>query len=702
MAVLALRNYSRPSVAGPSKGKRLTISDDEARYLIGRYYPRDGASHDKSRFEKQWFVSLCYYMGLQGGALTSFIAGLEDPAPQPWIKKHVVNYLVPMVTRQVSKLTSSPPAWSVLPKSPAVVDQQASKVGEKLLYHWEHDLDLGAVRQEIALWMVLCGTCLARVDWDPWARGVKKTYLDTRGQPLPSDWIQQNPQAKEYLDQSGSFEARGVGDIQVTVRSPFSVFVPNYASTSRRAPWLLEADTEPIEDLYNKYRPELVDQVQPELDQSIHGSFARRIKNLVARYGFGNSMESRESSEVALVKILWLPPSEILPEGRKIVMAGDVVLENIPHPYADLGIRFPYAKFDYLPVPGRWWSMSMVEHLLDSQRELNKQRSMLLEDIEYMGRPKWKNPSGNGLNTIVLGGVGEILEYDRTVGEPTQIETKVNPALYEVGAGMCTGDMQMIGGQQDVSMAKPAPGARSGVAISLLQEQDDRLIAPAVRSFERGFGQLGRMMLRLGARHYDEPRLIGLTGEGRLQDARMFLGQDLRENDNAVVIPGSMAPRSKAAEQQKILEVLQIPGIVNLADPRERRIVMRAMEIGQSDGIFDAFLAHCRRARQENEMFLRRNPAQGNPIVGEFDDDAAHLQEHLLALTGDDFENLDVFSQEAFKAHVRKHQERMQQAMMMQMQMAEAQKGGPGEKGQPSQPRQSQPTPGQKPKQDAA
>lgn len=101
-------------------------------------------------------------------------------------------------------------------------------------------------------------------------------------------------------------------------------------------------------------------------------------------------------------------------------------------------------------------------------------------------------------------------------------------------------------------------------------------------------------------------------------------------------------------------------------------------------------------------MFLRPTPGRGMPIVQEFDDDDAHLESHIAALCGDDFEYLDVFQQEAFKAHVRKHQERKMQAMQMQMMMEAATRGGPGEKGQASQPRQSQPTPGQKPKQDAA
>lgn len=705
MTVVALRNYSSPKLSGSNSRVRTDITDDEALYLLNHYYPKSGMNHNKFRFEKQWYINLCYYMGLQGGSMTSFLAGLDDRSPAPWIKKHVVNHIVPIVTRTVSKLTSQPPRWSVLPKSPDMVDQTGAKVSEKYLQHCEHELDLGNLRQEIALWKVLCGTCLARVDWDPWAKGMRKVYIDPRTQQeLDPKWLSspQGMKAREWLDQNRSFKGSGVGGLAVKACSPFSIFVPNYASTRTRAPWMMEVDTIPMEDMYNQFDPERCDKVTPEQDRTIHGSFARRLKGLVARYGFGNSLETREYEEVTTLRTLWIPPSELLPMGRKIVGTGSVILENVDHPFADMGIRFPYAKFDFLPVPGRWWGMSLVELLVDSQRELNKQRSMMMEDIQYMGRPKWINPKGNGLN-VITDDVGEFIEFDRMVGPPVQVDVKVNPQMHEVGIQQTFGDMQMLAAQQDVSMARTQQGgAKSGVAISLLQEQDDRAIAPAVRSFERGMQVVGKMMLRLAARHETEPRLIGLTGEGKMQDAMIFLGRDLRENDNAVVIPGSMAPRSKAAEMEKIQGMLAVPNLVNLANPMERRLVFRALEVGDSDEMWIGYLAQCRRARQENEMFLRPTPGRGSPVVQEFDDDDAHLESHIAALCGDDFEYLDVFQQEVFKAHVRKHQERKMQAMQMQMMMEAATRGGPGEKGQASQPRQSQPTPGQKPKQDAA
>lgn len=705
MTVVALRNYSTPKIPSGEKSKvRLNLSDDEAQYLLNRYYPRSGMSHDKFRYEKQWYINLCYYLGLQGGSMKSFLSGMDDRSPAPWIKKHVVNYLVPMVTRTVSKLTASPPQWSVLPKSPSLTDQRSAAVGEKCLQHWEHDLDLGSIRQEVALWSTITGNAFVRVDWDPWARGIKKVYYDHAGKELDPRWVNdpENAAAKEYLERNQMYKVSGVGELMPRVVSPFSIFVPNYASTRTRAPWMLEVEQVPMEDLYNQFDPARVDKVTPEQDRSLHGSFARRLKGLVARYGFGGAIESKEYEEVTTLRTLWIPPNAMLPKGRKIVGTSSVILENVDHPFADIGVRFPYAKFDLIPVPGRWWGMSMVELLLDSQRELNKQRSMMLEDIQYMGRPKLLVPKGSGIDTFT-DDVGEWIEYDAMKGKPEMLDVKVNPQLYEVGGSVVVSDMQMIGAQQDVTMARPSQGgAKSGVAISLLQEQDDRVIAPATRSNERGWQVIGRLMLRMASRHYTEPRLIGLTGEGRMKDAIMFLGRDLRENDNVVVVPGSMAPRSRAAEMGKVMDMLGVPNLINLASPTERRMVFRALEVGDSDSIWQGFLAQCNRARQENEMFLRPNPEAGYPIVDEFDDDDAHLETHIPALCGDDFEYLDPFAQEMFRAHVRKHQERKMMAMQMQAMMQAQTRGGPGEKGQASQPRQGQPTPGQKPKQDVA
>jgi hypothetical protein len=332
--------------------------------------------------------------------------------------------------------------------------------------------------------------------------------------------------------------------------------------------------------------------------------------------------------------------------------------------------------------------MGMAEHLIEPQREYNRTRSKMLEVRDLMANPKWAVLRGSGVQSI-NDQVGEVVEYNMPGAKPEPLTALVDHQLFQLDMDATVRDLQSIGAQQDVTQAKAPSGVKSGVALSLLQEQDDRVIGPTVRSFERGMEDVGQRLLRLAAVHYTEPRLLHQYGQDRVQDTIYFKGADLRENDNVVVIPGSMAPKSKAAEMEKVFNAMQL-GMIDMMDPTIRRMAFRAINLGEAEGLFDEMDADERRARIENELFSHPKPDELLPQVQEFDDHMIHSRVHKALMKSDTFELLPPFIQSAIIQHWQAHERYIQQALMAQMQLQAAQRGGPGEKGQPSAPAQKQ------------
>src|SRR5262249_52789036 len=158
---------------------------------------------------------------------------------------------------------------------------------------------------------------------------------------------------------------------------------------------------------------------------------------------------------------------------------------------------------------------------------------------------------------------------------------------------------------------------------------------------ERSTEVEGSLLLSLGWKFMAMPRAVAIYGETRQADIKYFKGSDLNGNVRVRIRPGSMMPKSKAQTFDTIVQLAQI-GILNMMDPREKRLALEAFEVGGIDKLFLAEDASRRRARIENLMFSKPDPSPGFafPDVSVFDDHQAHYEEHVLFVQTDEFELL--------------------------------------------------------------
>lgn len=678
------------------------VDDEQARTLL----EETGASGSRRRNtfyvgqHQSWWMYVLRYMGFQ---TQDVVRLMEDTDPRLLATEggYVANHILRIVSGNVARKSQAKPSWDVVPNTADQPDQDGAKVAQHLLdYAYDH-LQLYRKSLERNLWLETCGTAFYLADWNFSSGGTRRIYIDPmRGVPVDGKSLQ--PQEREFLDRAGAYKDVTDGDWEVDVLSPFQVILPNHVKSIDQADWVRFDRVFSIDELWNRW-PDKAKDVSPDDEWSSDTqSYWRRLTTMSSRLTSlmpGSSI----SGDGILVSELWMRPSKRCPQGMTIIGTKTNVLENGPNKFFKQGHdeRFPIIDYHNIRVPGRFWSMGTVEHLLQPQLEYNRARDQINRQRDILGAPQWLSPKGS-LQGPTRNEFGDIWEYDPIHGTPVLVPAPMlAPATVE-SAGMAVQDMQMIAAQSDPTQGNVPTGVRSGVAIRALQEKDSMVMGPAIADLEKGDERLGSLLLKLAWKNMKLPRAIAIYGEARQADIAWFKGADLNGNTRVSIRSGSMMPKSKAETMELVFNLMQAGALQPAVNPAHQRIVFKAMEIGGADKLFLQEDADRRRARIENNMYSRppqNDPSFAFPDVDVDDDHAAHLEEHLLFKKTDEFERLPPVRKMHFNAHMEMHKMALSQMLEAQVAMQTAAGAGskgsePRQPGKASQPREREATPG--------
>lgn len=679
--------------------KAKSVSDQDASLLVEAARPMSGRRRDSYHMamHRQWYVNCLYYAGIQSLDLPEVYMDV-DPGILMQNGTYIANHIIRLVSGNVSRLSSAKTEWSVIPNTPDQMDQDGAKVGQHLLdYAWEY-LMLQHKRMELNLILDVMGTGFLYTGWDKTKGEVSKFYFDplTMQPVAPGQMGQEQLQLLEML---GAHEEKAQGDWDCETVMPFDVFTPIGFKELARMPWVLIRRRMSVDEMWDRYPDTAKNVDTTSSGQREHIQYGRRLGTLTTRPGSSLITGGSIDDDIMVVDELWYAPSARLPDGFYCAMAYDTVLEKGPHPLkaAKLDMRFPIVDFHNIRVPGRFHSMSTVEHLIGPQTEYNRARQQMIQQRDVLAVPQWLAPIGCLAKGAIRNEAGDIWEYNHRIGTPTLVNPPSMPEAVIVTGQHAVNDLQMIAAQSEASLGQNPQGVRSGQALMALQEKDAMAIGPAVMCAETSWTMCGSNLLKLAHSFMSIPRAIAIYGEARQSDIRYFKGKDLNGNTRVWIKPGSMTPKSKAATAELMLQ-MGANGMLNPADPREKRLMLETLEIGGVDRLFFLEDAARRRARIENLMFSKPDPSPdfAFPDVTQWDDHQAHYEEHLAFLYTDEYERLDPMLKLMFQAHIQKHINAI--AQMLEAQMALSQAGGQGAGtgspeakplGKPSPPRQN-------------
>lgn len=355
-----------------------------------------------------------------------------------------------------------------------------------------------------------------------------------------------------------------------------------------------------------------------------------------------------------------LKPNGEYTDGYSATWINDTIVRQTDSPDDSL----PYVKFSSIEVPGRFWSVAMATLLRDPQIDLNMIRTQIKENARLLGNPAIM--VSRQADVRYSGVPGERIDYNSSVQDPRPeyLQPPNLPPYVENEVERIEKSIEEISGIHEVSRATVPTGVTAASAINLLQEADDSRLGPEIQAMEFSIGQWGSKILKLRAKHSPEERLIKIAGEDGNWDIEAYRGEMLGEDPHVEVQAGSQMPRSKAAKQAGMTEILGLVFQYGVPiDERNLRKFLKDYEIGGLDRLFEGMTEDAHQVNRENRMLLEGV----DPGINTFDDHEFHLAEHTEFQKTSRYYGLPDQIKEGFDNHVTNHRMYMMKKVENQM-----------------------------------
>jgi hypothetical protein len=171
--------------------------------------------------------------------------------------------------------------------------------------------------------------------------------------------------------------------------------------------------------------------------------------------------------------------------------------------------------------------------------------------------------------------------------------------------------MQTISGIHDVSNGQAPSDVKSGVALSILAEQDDSKFGPAIRRHHAVMGRFYSQLLKRVKQYYVEERTLQYTGDNRVEQVQDFVGSSLTSTD-VVCNTGQAMPPTQAARMAWLRD-LQEMGFIDPTNPKHRDLAFRIMELGESQDPNDDIDTARSQQQAENRRMGMGEPQEAHP-----------------------------------------------------------------------------------------
>ena len=650
-------------------------------------------------YEAIWWDNLALVAGDHYTRFDPTLAVFSDRDPQMSDAnkrpRMVINQSLSVYRTELAKLTKNHPIVEVIANSDEAEDLAATKVGKSVLSAMEWKFKLPANRKEVLSWVIQTGLGAHYVGWDHLNadQGEFEFTIDpTTGEPAFNP--ERIREIKEEAQENGTeavVEKYPLGELDFKVYGPFQLLPQDIATNFTQLKDIITtevADIDVVRDVYGR----VADALNPE--QVGVGPMEERI---LSRVGLGSHPRNQESDEAVCVYTFWLLPNiyrrnSFLRNGLYVRWAQDKILEYQEFPYDDA--RLPFAFYQHIPAPTSIWPDCVVNHIRELNLEIDKTISQLVANKDYMANPMWRVASQHRIKGEIKNVAGSILKYvhSQNIPPPEPIQGLQMPSQVENLVELMRAQILEISGQSDISRGTMPTGVRSGAQVAYLQEEDDSKIAPTVGNLEEAIALEGSLILSRVSQYYHTRRIMRFYRRDGEFDVVKFKGSDLKNNTDVICQAGSAMPKSKAARQQYVLQLVEL-GV--LTDPRK---IEDMLELGEGEpNLEDLQIAM---ANRENNLMLEGvamatydergdlAPNQNAPVavpVFKWHNHKVHLEQHYRFMSSEEMDRLRVTHPEItriFDEHTAQHEQQQAAAAQEQMQMLEAAKGAPG--GQPA------------------
>jgi hypothetical protein len=372
----------------------------------------------------------------------------------------------------------------------------------------------------------------------------------------------------------------------------------------------------------------------------------------------GNTLATRLCK---LSRLFIKPGHRYFPNGAEIVFTDEKMVEvneDFPFSHGEL----PLSVMGHIPFGVTQYPLSVLGQIKGPVLEASRTVSQLVENRNLMANPPWVIYKQHRMKDDIENRPGLRMEIDYVPGipPPSPVQMPEMPMYVQQLIETFKSNVLEISGQGETSQGKVPAGARSGVAIAYLQEEDDTKLGPTVQEYEEMIERSHWQILSNYGQFYTIPRTVQIYRPHSEPEVLDFESAMLEGVAGLVCQSGSALPRSKAAKQQYILDLFD-RGIEQ--DPTK---VKQMLELAQGEP--DEIEIDKTQAEREN-----RDLQKGIPVeVKEWYNHAMHHMVHRRYMKSPDFFALDPEVQDEFQRHDDEHsdwerKQAQQQAVLGQM-----------------------------------
>jgi hypothetical protein len=598
--------------------------------------------------ETKWWEQICVYSGDLWVEFNPHSRRLEEAAKPEHRVRLAINLASPVVRTEYAKLMKNRPVVDCVARSADKTDLEAAKVGDKLLNNYvEKQYQMPRVRRKALMWTLVTGLGAIFVDYDESAQGQVDVLMDPSGNPI-FDPASIKAVQRQYRDKKRKPKTEAIpqGDLRIKPLGPMQWGWDLSTNDYEDAMWCYVAETYDVDQVYRRWGVE-IDGGEKVTANPLEQRLINRVDltNVVA----AETMNPTAQDLIVVYRLFVKPGHRYFPDGAEIVFTESELIDATKFPWSHG--QLPISCMGHIPMPSSRYPFSVISQIRDAVLEVSKTESQMIENRNLMANPMWVEYDYHQLadDAITNKPGGRIKVPFRPNGaDPHPIEMPELPTYVQNLPDLLKTHVQEISGQGETSQGKVPAGARSGVAIAYLQEEDDTKLGPTVLEFEEMMERVAWQQLAIMAECFDVPRTVSIYRKHADPEVFDFIGTMLQGVTGVNVQAGSALPRSKAAKQQYILDLYQM-GIE--PDPRKVRDML---ELGEGEP--EEWELDMQQAERENDK-MERGEAQK---VLDWYNHQAHITTHRRFMKSADFEALPEPIQQIFFNHDVLHQRFLQ------------------------------------------
>lgn len=669
-------------------GNRDESYNEELADMVEKEYIR--RQTERRPFETQWRLNGEFINGNQHLDINPVTQTIEEIPKQYWYQeREVFNQIATIFETRVSRLSRQRPLMKTRPASGDDRDVSTAKISSMLLASSWHSQDMNRHYARIAPWMETTGTVFLKPTWNK-----NKGRIVYRGmEPDPGEFKKEEGDVNPELF-GAEFQQVEIreGDIDTVVVNSFEFYPESsYAEDMEYNRSVIHAKARHIFDIEDEWgirvEPEKVDVMTMQKTTTSTGGLG------YISGGYRTTIRSLENH--AVVKEYYEKPSKKYPQGRYIVVAGGKTLHAGPMPYMigeDGQPEFPFIRIVDIDVAGQFWGDCVVRRCIPVQRRYNALRNRKAEYLNLVAIGQWYEPNGSiDEETELNNEPGNIIRHNPGMQRPEPVTWPSLPSSFENEEQTLLAEFTAISGVSELSRFSEAPsGVKSGVALSIANEQDDTRIATTATNIANGIVLLGRYWIRLYRQFAKEPRILRSVGASRDVDVKEWVASDLTSDD--VFIENVAALSETPSQRRQMVFDLIGTGIFNRPetnpfDEDSRQKIFQLIEFGHwESGVHESdTMMHKSRAKRENRYIIGGQMVQAM----DFDDHALHIQQHNRMRMSAEYEQMlktemGPLIDQIMRLHIAEHMQMMIELLQPQGQMLPPQDQTPQGSNQPA------------------